>query len=74
MAAKRLEMDLMMSGEHPDAEIDKLLQSFGVQLSQIGLIPTSSFIAETMSEDLREKIDEVQNVLKNWTTSQISEK
>ena len=28
--AHRLAMEMMMSGEHPDAEIDKLLESFGV--------------------------------------------
>lgn len=62
-------MEFMVSGEHPDTEIDKLLESYGFQLSQIGLIPTSSFIAETMSEELREKIDEVRNMLKNWSTN-----
>ena len=32
-------MEMMLSGQHPDSEIDTLLESFGVQLSQIGLIP-----------------------------------
>jgi len=26
-------MEMMLSGEHPDSEIDKLLESFGVQIS-----------------------------------------
>ena len=28
--AQRLAMQFMLSGEHPDAEIDKKLESFGV--------------------------------------------
>ena len=28
--AHRLAMEMMLSGEHPDSEIDKLLESFGV--------------------------------------------
>ena len=29
-SAHKLAMEMMLSGEHPDAEIDKLLESFGV--------------------------------------------
>jgi len=32
-SAHKLAMEMMLSGEHPDAEIDKLLESFGVQIS-----------------------------------------
>ena len=38
--AHKLAMEMMLNGEHPDNEIDKLLQSFGVQMNQIGLMPT----------------------------------
>ena len=67
-------MEFMISGEHPDTEIDRKLQSFGVQLSQIGLIPTSSFITEQMSEDLIDKIDAIRNVLKKWSSDKITDK
>ena len=33
LQSQRMVMEMMMSGEHPDAEIDKLLESYGVQLS-----------------------------------------
>ena len=59
--AHRLAMEMMLSGEHPDTEIDKLLESFGVQISQIGLIPTSNFFKgeipeqnERLGEEIRE--------------------
>lgn len=34
-AANRRAIQMMMSGEHPDAEIDKLLETFGIQVSQL---------------------------------------
>ena len=46
----RLAMEMMLSGEHPDAEIDKLLESFGVQISSNGLIPTSNFFKGEIPE------------------------
>ena len=49
--AHRLAMEMMMSGEHPDAEIDKLLESFGVQISQIGLLPTDKFFKGQIPEN-----------------------
>ena len=48
--AHRLAMEMMLSGEHPDSEIDKLLESFGVQISQIGMIPTSNFFKGEIPE------------------------
>ena len=41
--AHRIAMQFMLSGEHPDTEIDRLLESFGVQVSQIGTIPINNF-------------------------------
>ena len=79
--AHRLAMEMMLSGEHPDAEIDKLLESFGVQISQIGLIPTSNFFKgeipeqnERLGEEIREQIDEKRFIYKNWSTDKLTEK
>ena len=72
---------MMLSEEHPDAEIDKLLESFGVQISQIGLIPTDKFfkgqIPENdarLTEAVCEQIDELHFIFKNWSTDKITEK
>lgn len=74
-------MEMMLSGEHPDAEIDKLLESFGVQISQIGLIPTSNFFKgeipeqnERLGEEIREQIDEKRFIYKNWSTDKLTDK
>ena len=71
---------MMLSGEHPDAEIDKLLETFGVQVSQIGLIPMNNlFDGEMiendmrMREELREQIEEVRAIFKNCTSEKTSE-
>ena len=79
-SANRRAMAMMLSGEHPDAEIDKLLETFGVQVSQIGLIPMQNFfkgeIIENdmrVREELREQIDEVRAIFKNWTSDKTSE-
>ena len=32
-AANKVALDMMLSGEHPDAEIDKLLETFGISVS-----------------------------------------
>ena len=79
--AHRLAMEMMLSGEHPDAEIDKLLESFGVQISQIGLIPTSNFFKgeipeqnERLGEEIREQIDEKRFIYKNWSTDKLTDK
>ena len=53
-SANRKAMAMMLSGEHPDAEIDKLLETFGVQVSQIGLIPMQNFFnGEIIENDMR---------------------
>ena len=53
-SANRKAMAMMLSGEHPDAEIDKLLETFGVQVSQIGLIPMQNFFnGEMIENDMR---------------------
>ena len=74
-------MEMMLSGEHPDTEIDQLLESFGVQISQIGLIPTSNFFKgeipeqnERLGEEIREVIDEKRFIYKNWSTDKLTEK
>ena len=77
--AQRLAMEIMLSGEHPDAEIDKVLESFGVQISQIGLIPTDNFfkgqeIQEHMGEDIRERIDDVREIYKEWGSDKITDR
>ena len=79
-SANRKAMAMMLSGEHPDAEIDKLLETFGVQVSQIGLIPMQNFfngeIIENdmrVREELREQIEEVRAIFKNWTSEKTSE-
>ena len=71
----------MLSGENPDAEIDRLLESFGVQISQIGLLPTNSFFKDQlpgddvlMTELVREQIDELHYIYKYWATSKITDK
>ena len=52
--ANRMAMTMMLQGEHPDAEIDKLLETFGVQVSQIGLIPLQNFFkGELIENDMR---------------------
>ena len=79
-SANKMAMAMMLSGEHPDAEIDKLLETFGVQVSQIGLIPMQNFfnggIIENdmrVREELREQIEEVRAIFKNWTSEKTSE-
>lgn len=69
---------MMLSGEHPDTEVDKLLESFGVQVNQIGLIPINNFfkgqqITEALGDELREKIDEIRLIYKNWSTVKITD-
>ena len=69
--AQKLAMEMMLSGQHPDSEIDTLLESFGVQLSQIGLIPIG-FATEDdddsrlNQEEIRELIDDIRYVYKHW--------
>lgn len=38
-AANKRALQCMMTGEYPDAEIDKLLETFGVHANSIGAIP-----------------------------------
>lgn len=71
---------MMLSGEHPDAEIDKLLETFGIQVSQIGQISFKNiFNGEILENDMRlgqelsAAIDEVKSICKNWTNPRTTE-
>ena len=64
---------MMLSGEHPDDEIDKLLETFGVQVSQIGLMPSKNFFKGNimdndrgLGEELRETIEEIRSIVQDW--------
>ena len=56
----------MMTGEYPDAEIDKLLETFGIQVSQIKSMSDKEIFKGQMiendlriNEDMKEYIDDI---------------
>ena len=80
-AANKRALQYMMTGEYPDAEIDKLLETFGIQVSQIGSMSEKDIFQGQLIEndlrinvELRDQIDEIKFTYKNWSTLKMTDK
>lgn len=78
-AANRRAIAMMMSGQHPDEEIDKLLETFGPSNWTNGFSMKTFFQGEIVSNDMRhgrelaDAIDEIRAMRANWAKARTSD-